>query len=468
MILKASQRGGGKQLALHLLNTADNEHCEIHDLRGFVSADLVGAMKEAHAVSLGTRCKQFLFSVSLNPPPGENVPPAVFEDALARIEARTGLTGQPRAVVFHEKEGRRHCHAVYSRIDAGRMKAVNLSHFKLKLRDISKQLYLEHEWKLPRGLIDSAAKDPRNYTLAEYQQAKRMGRDARDLKAMAQECWAASDSAAAFAQALKERGLTLVRGDRRGHVAVTHEGEVLALARLLGKRTKDVRTRLGEPDSLPSVDQAKAEAAKGMTAAIGRHIEEAKAQHRQAAAPLETRRKAMTQAHRDERRNLDAGQKRRWEAETLTRSGRLNKGLRGLWDRLTGRHAATEKQNLAEAKAALERDRNQRQALIEAQMAERRQLQNEIKAVRSNYAALLRELRADRQNYRDRNPTDIPAQSPARPLSQEHRKRRSRSLAETFERHAPTGRRTEQASTDQRLRRLQDRTPSPRSRDLER
>ena len=65
MILKASQRGGGKQLALHLLRTDENEHVETHEVRGFISQDLTGALKEAHAVSLGTRCKQFLFSVSL-------------------------------------------------------------------------------------------------------------------------------------------------------------------------------------------------------------------------------------------------------------------------------------------------------------------------------------------------------------------------------------------------------------------
>ena len=31
MILKASQRAGGKQLARHLLKTDENEHVEVHD-----------------------------------------------------------------------------------------------------------------------------------------------------------------------------------------------------------------------------------------------------------------------------------------------------------------------------------------------------------------------------------------------------------------------------------------------------
>ena len=132
MILKASQRSGSAQLARHLLNTRDNEHVEIHELRGFVSGTLDGAFKEAHAVSKGTRCTQFLFSLSLSPPEKENVPIAVFEKAIDEIEDRLGLTGQPRAVVFHEKEGRRHAHCVWSQIDAGVLKAVPLPHFKRK------------------------------------------------------------------------------------------------------------------------------------------------------------------------------------------------------------------------------------------------------------------------------------------------------------------------------------------------
>jgi hypothetical protein len=209
MILKASQRGGGKQLALHLLKTEENEHMEVHEVKGFVSDDIVGAMKEAYAVSKGTKCKQFLFSVSLNPPPNEKVEVGVFEKALGRIEEETGLTGHPRVVVFHEKEGRRHAHVVWSRIDTDTMKAVNLSYFKLKLRDISRELYFDNDWQMPRGLMNSGERDPRKFTLDEWQQAKRAGWNAGELKAAVQDCWAVSDSKAAFEQALKLRGLTL-------------------------------------------------------------------------------------------------------------------------------------------------------------------------------------------------------------------------------------------------------------------
>ncbi|MFN7604675.1 MAG: relaxase/mobilization nuclease domain-containing protein, partial [Hyphomonadaceae bacterium] len=117
MIIKASQRSGGKQLGLHLLKTEENEHVEIHEVSGFLSQNLMGAMSEAYAMARGTKCQKYLFSVSLSPPQNESVQVEVFEKAISDIEDRLGLKGQPRAVIFHEKEGRRHCHVVWSRID---------------------------------------------------------------------------------------------------------------------------------------------------------------------------------------------------------------------------------------------------------------------------------------------------------------------------------------------------------------
>lgn len=164
MILKASQRAGAKQLAWHLLNERDNEHVSVHELRGFVADNLVDAFNESYALSRGTRCTQFLFSLSLSPPERELVPVEVFEKAISDIEEKVGLVGQPRAIVFHEKEGRRHAHCVWSRIDPERMRAINLPHFKVKLRDVSRRLYIEHSWRMPAGLIDSAERDPLNFS----------------------------------------------------------------------------------------------------------------------------------------------------------------------------------------------------------------------------------------------------------------------------------------------------------------
>jgi hypothetical protein len=123
MILKGSQRGGGRQLAAHLLNAKENEHVTLHELRGFTADDLSGAFQEAFVTSKATKAKQFLFSLSMNPPTEAKFRAETFEAAIANIEKRMGLENQPRAVVFHEKDGRRHAHAVWSRIDTDNMRA---------------------------------------------------------------------------------------------------------------------------------------------------------------------------------------------------------------------------------------------------------------------------------------------------------------------------------------------------------
>ena len=203
MILKGNQRAGGRQLAAHLMNVIDNDHVTVHQVRGFVANELYGAMNEAYAISRGTKCKQFLFSLSLNPPLDENVSTDVFEDTLNRIERKLGLTNQPRAIVFHEKHNRRHAHAVWSRIDTTKMRAINLPHYKMKLQDISRELYQEHNWKMPDGFKLDKEPDKLNFSLEEWQQANRTKRNPKEVKAIIQKCWAQSDNLQSFATSLK-------------------------------------------------------------------------------------------------------------------------------------------------------------------------------------------------------------------------------------------------------------------------
>lgn len=261
MILNGNQRGGAKDLALHLMKT-ENERVELHELRGVLARDLMGALNEMYAVSKGTRCKQFLYSLSLNPPKGADVSIADFERAIKQAEKRLGLVGQPRAVVFHVKNGRRHCHVVWSRIRLESMKAVQMSHDREKLTALSRELFLEHGWEMPRGLEKRGERDPLNYTHAEYQQAQRIGKNARQIKAEIRDAWMQSDSRASLEAALAERGYILARGDRRDFVVIDRHGEVYSLPRFAGVKTKEVRARLGDGEGLPSVDEALAQLAR--------------------------------------------------------------------------------------------------------------------------------------------------------------------------------------------------------------
>lgn len=399
MILKGSQRGGGQGLAVHLMRTDENEHVEVHELRGFAADDLPGAFKEAQAVSRATRCRQFLFSLSLNPPETENVSVATFEAAIDRVEEKLGLQGQPRAVVFHEKEGRRHAHCVWSRIDAETMTARQMSFFKTRLSEVSRELYLEHDWKMPRGLADSSLRDPANYTLAEWQQAKRAGHDARAFKDAVQDAWAISDGRGAFASALKERGLWLARGDRRGHVLLDHTGEVYGLARTLGLKAKDVRGRIGDEAGLLSVSDTRHRIANEMSPVLRKHIDDARASWRDLSATLAFRKVAVRDRQRIERQSLKQMQQQRADMEAKARAARLPKGFKGIWSRITGRYSQLKRESAQEAVVCQQRDGAEREALVFRHLGERRKLQAQIRTHRSQQAKLLLNLRDDRRVY---------------------------------------------------------------------
>lgn len=400
MILKGSQRSGGKQLGLHLLKTEENEHVEIHEVRGFVADDVMGAMKEAHALSQGTKCRQYLFSVSLNPPADESVRADVFEQACDTIEKRLGLEGQPRMIVFHEKEGRRHAHAVWSRIDADTMTARPLPFFKRTLNGIAKELYLENGWAMPDGFRDSRLRDPRSFTLGEWQQAKRVGIDPREVKGAALEAWAVSDNGPAFARALEERGLFLAQGDRRGHVALTVDGEAFAISRLVGLRQKDVAAKLGDPRDLRNVADTIRHIGETVAPRLTRYINEAKRIAHNAMKPLAERKEAMKEQHQQERKMLANKQRERHVAEQAERAGRLRKGVAGAWDILTGRYFRTRRQNEMEAAFGIERDRAQRHDLIAAQIKDRQSLQREIEQSRERHARQMLGLYQNAARYR--------------------------------------------------------------------
>ncbi len=378
MILKGSQRAGAAQLANHLINIQENDHVELYELRGFMSDNLRDALQEIHAVSRGTKCKQFMFSVSLNPPQNEDAPVEYFENALRLIEEKTGLQDQPRAIVFHEKEGRRHAHAVWSRIDVAQMKAINLPHYKLKLRDISKQLYLQYNWTMPNGFIDIKQRDPANFTLAEWQQSKRIGEKPKQIKTLFKECWTVSDGKTAFTQALKENGYILARGDRRGFVAVDYRGEIYSLSKWMGVKTKALKEKLGEPKHLPSVDQAKAEYAKRMTQRLKQHIHDFKEQANKDFQPFLRRKETLRKHHRKIRETLKSRQTERWLIETQERQDIIPRGLHKIWSWITGQHGKLCKQNEQEIKVCKQRDRTEKQEIIKHQLKERRNLQRDI------------------------------------------------------------------------------------------
>lgn len=384
MILKASQRGGPLQLADHLLNDDENEndHVTLYELSGFVSSDLRGAMQEVVAIAKGTRCRQPIFSMSINPPQEAVVEIDILIEAADRAGKAIGLESHPRAIVIHEKKGRRHAHVVWSRIDAEQMTALNLPFFKTKLNGLSKELYLENGWELPDGYRENGWKNPLNFTLAEWQQARRHDLDPREIKQLFQTTYQQADSLKAFSGGLEDRGFFLARGDRRGFVAIDLNGEVYSVARFAGLKAKDLSARFGSPDTLPDVAQTKDRLKKLKNLKVQALLAAEKKYRKDAEKPLREQLRMLVSHHRKERATLNDKQSARRVAESQVRAGRFRRGLGAIADILTGRLFAQRKENEQEALEHARRDRIQRETLVRQQIEERRELMRRQDALR--------------------------------------------------------------------------------------
>ncbi|EAP78159.1 relaxase/mobilization nuclease domain-containing protein [Roseovarius nubinhibens] len=395
MILNANTRGNAKELARHLLNTRDNDHVELHDLRGFIAEDLNGAFREAEAIAMGTKCINHLFSLSLSPPEYADVAVETFEKAIDRIEAELGLNGQPRAIVFHEKEGRRHAHAVWSRIDGQEMKAIKIDFYKRRLTDFSKQLFLENGWPLPDGLQDQRRRDPLSFSLSEWQQAKRTGLDPKVTKTLLRECWNVSDTCESFEAALREKGFWLAHGDRRSYVALDWRGEIYSLSRAIGVKKKELAVRLGNTKFLRSVDETKAHIGAQLTPKIQEWAKDAEAQAKKTRLSLTFKTEQMIQRQRSERESLRQSQALRWQSEERARAARTPRGIRGLWGWISGKNKKIRAMNEAEIEKAKTRDLAERQQIIRKQINERRRVQQMVMHVRRQQGNTLTLLAAD-------------------------------------------------------------------------
>lgn len=401
MILHGNARGGAADLARHLLRDDENDHVQVLQIQGFASDDVGDAFQEVQAIASGTRCEKYLFSLSLSPPKSAGVSEEDFRKAIDRAEEALGLQGQPRVIVLHEKGDHRdrHAHAVWSRIDADQMKAIPMPFNRMKMRDVSRDLFIEHGWGVPRGLINRQEKNPLNHTFDQYQQAKRQGKDARTIKADIQDAWALSDSRSGLNNALKERGYRLARGDRRGFVAIDTEGEIFSLPKSLGVKTKAVRERVGSEADLPSVDQAKAKLAQDMLGKLSEHGAEIKRRNEQRQQERAWQRRAMVERQREERNLALKALEERQIAETTARQARFRGGLKGVWDWMRGENKRIKAENEADASKAFERDRLEREALVAKQRQQRewlvtRQRQRSDK-LREQYA----HVSADREKY---------------------------------------------------------------------
>lgn len=277
MIPFGSQRALGQDLATHLLNAQDNERLEVAQVRGAVARDLHGAFAEweAQAHNL-TRATNYLYSLSINPDQRQGrLTREQYFDYIERTEQRLGLSGQPRAVVFHVKKDRHgipreHCHVIWSRTDAEQKKARHIAFDHDKLMMVTREYARDHGLKLPDGYNKEVvrARRGRGYQMGLYD--KRVeelgGLSLEQHKAQVTAAWDRRDTPRSFVRELESMGYTLATGDR-DYVLVDLFGNMKALPRLIDDkkvRVKQLREFLAKDfpkDSLPTVEEARGLAA---------------------------------------------------------------------------------------------------------------------------------------------------------------------------------------------------------------
>jgi hypothetical protein len=434
MIPFGSQRAYGQDLATHLLNAQDNERLEVWQVRGAVDRGLHGAFAEWEAQAHGlTRCTNYLYSLSINPDQRQGrLSREQYLDYIERTEQRLGLSGQPRAVVFHVKKDRQgvpreHCHVVWSRIDVEQKKARPIAYDHEKLMMVTREYARDHGLRLPDGYNRETvrARRGRGYQMGlDDKRAEELGGlSLEQHKARVTAAWDRRDTARSFVRELEDMGYILATGTR-DYVLVDLFGNMKALPRLIddrGVRVKHLREFLGKDfpkDSLPSVEEARALAAahRAAKALFERSEERAarEAREQQRREELQRKQQPRRQAVAQEAKALSERQQqarhehaeRQKEARAALRQGYLQearrikieraahrpKGLAAFLGRVTGvelitkkvqqyRDATRFKTFLAQKKDLAERQQRERPTFERQQVLQALAMQRRLRAL---------------------------------------------------------------------------------------
>lgn len=356
MIPKGNQRSGGQQLATHLLNALDNERVEVAEVRGAIAQDLHGAFKEWQAIAKGTLCQKYLYSLSVNPDHRQAAyDRAHYLDFIERAEKALGLVDQPRAVVFHVKNGREHCHVVWSRIDTEKLKAVHMPHDRQKLRKVAQDFARDYGLTLPEGMRQDRGKErfkehEKHTSLAERQQEERTGISKEERRRAITDAWNKARTGEEFVRELTARDYYIAKGDKRAYVVVDLYGEIHSLARQIkGASAKDIKARMADypldqlPDTLAAQDFARQRREENLKLAAQREQptpdqrrEKLAEAHRVRRQSLEALRQAMRDRQALERYDLEARHKAERAALSAERERTQPRGFWGLVSRLSG------------------------------------------------------------------------------------------------------------------------------------
>ena len=136
----------------------------------------------------------------------------------------------------------------------------------------------------------------------------------------------------------------------------------------VGLKAREIREKIGKPDGLPSLDEAKAQNVAEMSQAIQHHetlLDRIK-KHRR--SHLIAQRNSLITRHRESRAVIFGQIEHRRMQEVKYREARFRHGLAGLWDHVRGHNKCIRTQNEWEAWHTLRRDRAEKDGLILRQL----------------------------------------------------------------------------------------------------
>ena len=269
MIIKGGSRSNGKFFAKHLTNDWDekngNTRAELKEIRGITGKTVDDFFRETAAVASGTQVKNYFYHASISPQRNEHLTPKQWTEAVDLLEKNLGLTGQPRFIMEHEKDGRTHAHVIWARVDPTTMRAradgLTYAIHERSARALEVRFGLERV----KSVLTKGREGPRPERRPqdwEGFRAQKSGIDPMAMSIEVNELWRKSDNGKAFIAAVTERGYQIAQGDRRDYVLIDQSGQDHSLARRLHNvDAAGVRKHMVDVDrsALPTVAEARTE-----------------------------------------------------------------------------------------------------------------------------------------------------------------------------------------------------------------
>ena len=246
----------------HLQNTEQNERAELKEIRGLRADTLREALEEMQRQArINPRVKNFLYHADFNPCPHEHLTEKDRDRAFEIFEEERGIPpGTPRIVMEHVKNGRKHWHVIWFRLNEnGRpfRDGLDAKVAHTAAREIEKELNLEKVIS-PLTREPGQPRPPRAPEPWEMYRGMQSGIDPRDVTAEVTALREQSDTGRAFQAALEQHGYQLVTGDR-GLLILDSAGKEHSLARRSGMKAKELNEFMRDVDrsALPTLEQAK-------------------------------------------------------------------------------------------------------------------------------------------------------------------------------------------------------------------